>query len=85
MFHTTFGDRRERCRARSTALVLALVGMFHEVCYVCASGVVAGEVRCDEEMCGVEREVLHNAWYRFPDGYNIILVCAIRFWRNDAV
>lgn len=85
MLHATFGSCGERCGTRSAALVLALVGMLHEVCYVCASRVVAGEVGCDKEMRGVEREILHNAWYRIPSDCSIIPVYGIRVWGDDAV
>jgi len=44
------GDRVGR-----PAPVLALIGVFHEVCYVCPGRVVRGQVGGDEEERGVVR------------------------------
>lgn len=75
MLDTALGSCGQGRSAGRAALVLALIGVLHEIRDIRARGVVAREVRCDEEVGGVEREVLDDAWHCFPCG------CGLEFSR----
>lgn len=88
MFDAALGSGGERGCARGAALVFPLVGVLHEVGYVCAGGVVGGEVGGDEEVGGVEGEGLDYARDRFARGNNAgfaVSSCCLWFRGDDAV
>ena len=51
-----FPRRGKGSGARRAALVFPLIGVLHEIRYICARGVVGCQVRSDEEVGGVVGE-----------------------------